>query len=857
MKNFIKNSIHWLRQHSLVLKLIFFCSVLIFVANQLTHISRGMSWQDVFETMQKQSNWSLFLMGFIGLVGVLPMLGYDYVTIRSLEQQGKDKMPRREWFVSAWVTNTINNLAGFGGVVGAALRGSFYGKGFERKRVLATVSKVALFMLSGLSLWAEITLVDAFLLRPQPVYQEYWIWLLVGSLILPVLVIFAYLNRKRLFQELFPKGILGLLLASFGQWSGALAVFISIGALMGQSLSITAIYPMFVVATLIGMLTMVPGGVGTFDVLIILGLSQQGIDQNTVVVWLLYYRLFYYLIPFITGLVLFVHQTGRKVNRFFDNLPRILSQRFAQFILAMAVYFAGIMMVLLSTITNLSNLGSFFEVLLPFSFDFFDQTINMLVGFLLLGLARGLWLKVQKAFWPTIALLSFGILNTILRTTSLQLILVYLVILLLVWFSRKEFYRKKFVYSWGAILFDGLLFGFLFIAYAVAGYYNNRPQGGTTISDRFFLFPSDDVWFSGLVGIGISLLALVLLYQYLADSKKLGVPFDKKRFNPLIRQYGGTNASHYLTLPGYRYYYYQEDNRDLVVFGYQMKANKLFVLGNPIGDPEKWHIATQAFTHEADQLGYQLAFYKITDAYTLILHDLGYDFTKVGEVGIMNLQKAGQPPFAQRTEFKKLQNEGYSFHYYPTLPKELVASCQKISDEWLAGAKEKYFSVGRFNKDYVKASGVGVAFDSQGEVVGFITQQPIDDSRVSYDLIRIKKEVPNILTNYLIANQLDVYHEFGYLKVHMGMAPLARVGDSEFAFWEERVMNIIYRYGDFFYEFRGTQQAKAPYVNEWQSRYFAYRSSSSFIFAAVQLLLLIGYGKAKGATLAEEVLLEV
>ncbi|OUK08859.1 hypothetical protein BU183_19320, partial [Enterococcus faecium] len=67
---------------------------------------------------------------------------------------------------------------------------------------------------------------------------------------------------------------------------------------------------------------------------------------------------------------------------------------------------------ILSTITNLSAISRLFQVLLPFSFNFLDQTVNLLVGFLLLGLARALSVKVKKAFLPTIALLSFGILNT-------------------------------------------------------------------------------------------------------------------------------------------------------------------------------------------------------------------------------------------------------------------------------------------------------------------------------------------------------------------------------------------------------------------------------------------------------------
>lgn len=71
-------------------------------------------------------------------------------------------MKRHDFFLAAFITNTINNLADFGGIVGASLRANFYGKETNRKMVLATVSKVALFMLIGLSLWSFLTFIDVF-----------------------------------------------------------------------------------------------------------------------------------------------------------------------------------------------------------------------------------------------------------------------------------------------------------------------------------------------------------------------------------------------------------------------------------------------------------------------------------------------------------------------------------------------------------------------------------------------------------------------------------------------------------------------------------------------------------------------
>ncbi|OQO69015.1 hypothetical protein BH747_10545 [Enterococcus villorum] len=857
MKNKRRIVFQWLKDHSLIIKLIFFGSILVFVANQVVNIAHGMTWQNIWQTMRQQSYLTMSLMILVGLLGVIPMLLYDGVTIRVLEKQGKPKMKTQDFFLAAFITNTINNLAGFGGIVGASLRASFYGKETNRKMVLATVSKVALFMLTGLSFWSFLTFIDVFFLQTTSIFRGYWIWLLGGSLIAPAIFLFVYLKRRTLFSEFYPKGVIGLLFASVGQWTGALAVFLVLGYLMNVDISLFSIYPMFIIATLIGMLTMVPGGAGTFDVLMILGMTQLSVRQDVAVVWLLYYRLFYYVVPFVIGLFLFLTHTGVKVNRFFDNIPRLLFQKFAHFVLVTAVYFAGIMMVLLSTITNLSAISRLFQILLPFSFNFLDQTLNLLIGFLLLGLGRALAMKVKKAFLPTIILLVFGILNTVTRTLSWQLILVYVLILLAVWLSRKEFYRKKFVYSWGAILFDSCLFGFLFIVYAIAGYHSGSFWGNRLTANHFILFPSDEVWFSGLIGLGVSLLALVALYQYLAiEPCELGTTLQKERFEKLLSTYSGTSASHYLLLPGYKYYYYQQNGEDQVVFGYQMKGNKCFVLGDPIGNPKLIRPAITEFMKKADCLGYQIAFYKISEKHVVMLHEAGFYFTKVGEAGIADLTTEEMPWVNQQLEYQRLTNDGYHFTWYNRLPEELLSAVREVSKSWLHGAREKHFSVGRFNEEYLLTSGIGIVRKEQ-KIVGFITEQTISAHQAGYDLLRTLPDEPQELADYLLVNLFIIYREKGYLEANLGLAPLANVGETDFSFFQERMMHIVYNYGNFFYSFQSAYEEKLRYVTRWEGRYFAYMKGSSFLFATLQLFILIGKGKEKTISFAEEVLTEL
>ena len=324
----------------------------------------------------------------------------------------------------------------------------------------------------------------------------------------------------------------------------------------------------------------------------------------------------------------------------------------------------------------------------------------------------------------------------------------------------------------------------------------------------------------------------------------------------MLSVYQGTSASHYLRLPGYKYYYYQQNGEDQVVFGYQIKGNKCFVLGDPIGNPKMIRPAITEFMQKADCLGYQIAFYKISEKYVVMLHELGFHFTKVGEVGMADLTTEEMPWVNQQLEYQRLTNEGYHFTWYEQLPEELLAAVSEVSDQWLHGAREKHFSVGRFDESYLLASGVGVVRKEQ-KVVGFITEQPISESQAGYDLLRVLPDEPAELSDYLLVNLFVVYQEKGYLETNLGLAPLANVGETDFAFFQERIMHIVYNYGSFFYSFQSTYEEKLRYVTRWEGRYFAYMKGSSFTFATLQLFILIGKGKEKSISFAEEVLTEL
>ena len=62
MKNKRRIVFQWLKDHSLIIKLIFFGSILVFVANQVVNIAHGMTWQNIWQTMRQQSYLTMSLM---------------------------------------------------------------------------------------------------------------------------------------------------------------------------------------------------------------------------------------------------------------------------------------------------------------------------------------------------------------------------------------------------------------------------------------------------------------------------------------------------------------------------------------------------------------------------------------------------------------------------------------------------------------------------------------------------------------------------------------------------------------------------------------------------------------------------
>lgn len=828
----------WIEKRMTVFKAIFMLSMLVFVIIEVGRIGRDLSGAQLRQSLADQSIGQLAGLLIAGFVAVLPMLNYDLMIVKFLPGTFK----RRYVLRSGWIVNTFTNIAGFGGFLGASLRANFYSQQATHKQIIFAISKIALFLLSGLSMLCWLGF--ALLWTPQgQQFQHYWFWLVGGGLYTPLMLFGTHWRNSRFFEDLTWQRSLRLLIGSTLEWTGCIVLFLMIGhSLNGNAIQNTAVIPLFAAASVVGVVSMVPGGLGTFDVFMILGLGFLGVNRADAVLWLLFYRLFYYVFPFALGVIFFIQDTGHRLNTYLEGLPVQLGHKLAHGLLVLFLYFSGIMLLLMATVPNFAFNNRLVARLYPFTFMFISQTSMIVVAFLLLGLARGIANKVQQAYWPTLLVLGIASLNTLVWDFSLRIIILLSLVFVATLFTKRELYRQRLTRGWGAKLVDNVLFAGAFILYALVGLYNwphhhvkpkNVPQA--------LFFPSERLWLSGFIGMLVAALMILLIYHYLGRRQPdFASTFDAARFKALIQHYGGNEISHLAYLKDKYCCYYQVAGEDRVLFLFQFKADKLVLLGPPIGNQADWTAAIADLMQLSDRWGYSLVFYEVDQQLTMQLHEMGYDFIKIGEEGYVDLTDfslAGKKRKTQRTLLNKFEREGYHFQILkPPFTTAQLTQLKIVSDSWLDGRAEEGFSLGFFDENYLQQAPIAVIKAPDDQIIAFANLMPMAPGVLSIDLMRHQQSAPAGIMDELFIHLFLIGPTAGYQTFDLGNTPLANVGVSRYAFLQERAAHLIYQYGYRFYGFQGLRAYKEKYVTQWQPKYVAYRKRHSVLFVLLQIM---------------------
>lgn len=284
-----------------ITKLLFFVVILAIVVHSIIGIAHDINGQKLEQGLKLLNAKSFIMLTTIGFISLLPMLIYDFILVKILKIH---KTVTSVASIGLFV-NTLNNLLGFSGLIGIGLRYVFYKKDVKSKNdIKYGLTKLAIFLMSGLSISSWLALI--ILIRLHQYNLIWMISLVIAGCYTPIVLTYTKLSHNQNMQ--LPNQISNILmLGSFLEWMGCSITFISIGYALNLIHNPLYVFAIFIVANVLGIISMIPGGLGMFESIIISGLANNNV--NLILIWLLLYRLFYYLIPIaISSLIIVIHQ---------------------------------------------------------------------------------------------------------------------------------------------------------------------------------------------------------------------------------------------------------------------------------------------------------------------------------------------------------------------------------------------------------------------------------------------------------------------------------------------------------------------------------------------------------------------
>jgi len=609
-----------------------------------------------------------------------------------------------------------------------------------------------------------------------------------------------------------------------------------------------ALLPGFVLAwslaTVAAVLTHVPGGIGVFETVI---LAIVPGDRASVLAALIAYRLIYYLSPLGLAVVLLAWDEGRRhrrVGRLLAN-ARMLATGMSPLVLGAATFLGGAMLLLSGSLPALEARMGLLAGILPLPFIETSHVGASLVGTGLLLLAPGLYRRLDGAFHATRLLLLAGALFSLAKGIDYEEAFVCLALAGLLQWTRGAFYRRT------ALTGQPLTAGWLasvavVVGLAVwAGFFAYRNVAYADQLWWHFALDGDAPRFMrATVGVG-TMLASAAIWRLLSPAAvgTATVDADMETIDSILATATRTEAM--LALTGDKRFLVSRE-RDAFLM-YQVKGASWIAMGDPVGAREAWAELLWALRDLADRQQGRILLYEVSPEMLDLAIGLGLQIIKYGEEAVIDLAgfDLGDPRLrgARRSE-RAAANAGARFRIVPAAAvPTILDEFETISDEWMRnkGHREKSFSLGRFDRSYLRNFDMGIV-TVEGRIVAFANLWLTPGKEeASIDLMRHRDDAPRGTMDFLLVNLMQWAKARDYRRFTLGMAPLAGIDGRRLAPVWAKVAALAFRHGEHFYGFRGLHGYKEKFAPAWEPRYIAGPRGIGLIQALRDLSRLIGH----------------
>ncbi|HWR17646.1 MAG TPA: phosphatidylglycerol lysyltransferase domain-containing protein [Terriglobales bacterium] len=482
----------------------------------------------------------------------------------------------------------------------------------------------------------------------------------------------------------------------------------------------------------------------------------------------------------------------------------------------------------------------------PIEFIGLSRTLALLSGFALVITSLNILKRKKRAWAVAVALACASVVFHLTKGLDYEEALVSAALAILLLAARKTFSVRSSVQDFGGAVIRLLAaFEFAFV-YGVAGFWFldrhhfginfHLPQAVAstidliTFSQKPQLTPLTHygAWFLDSVhivsGVAVAYAGFALFRPIVYQFRT--APREHALAQQIANRHSRT-ALDYFKLWHDKSYYFSRTHRTFIA--YRVARNVALALGDPVGPAEEVLPTIGAFAEYCRDNGWSVAFHQTLPDYLPEYRAAGLKRLKIGDDAIVRLvdySLDGKSKKEFRYKVRQLETMGISFKMYPSpVPPRIVAELKDVSDEWLQipGRRERTFTLGAFEENYIASTPVFVAEDSGGKILAFVNLTTLPNMKeASIDLMRRRTDAPNGVMEYLFVKLFLWARDQGYEKFNLGMAPMSGFNEREEARPEERAIHSFFQQLNFVFSFRGLRQYKAKFATSWEPRYLIY-----------------------------------
>ena len=333
-----------------------------------------------------------------------------------------------------------------------------------------------------------------------------------------------------------------------------------------------------------------------------------------------------------------------------------------------------------------------------------------------------------------------------------------------------------------------------------------------------------------------ALTVLLTLLTLLAPARKPArlEPEAEQKVRTLLQRWGARDSLGYFALRGDKTAIFSATSKSAVV--YRVVGGVTLAAGDPLGDPEAWPGAIQAWLDEADTYAWIPGVIGASEDGAIAYQRAGLDSLELGDEAVLHLDEFsldGRAMRVVRQAVNRVKRAGYTLdlrRQRDLAPAELEEA--RATAEALRGEEaERGFSMalGRLGDPHDPDLVLARARDGADRLVAVLTFVPWGEDGLSLDLMRRSRESENGTVEFALVGVAEQAKALGVRRISLNFAVFrsvfergARVGAGPVLRLWRRLLLVASRW----WQIESLYRANAKYQPEWVPRFVCFRRAA-------------------------------